>query len=140
MTYSHHTSKIKQRGAAALLTILMIGAAVLIMAYSTSLLSIGELDLGYTHQKAGAAFAVADGCMEETLRRIRLDTNYGIGVGDINLSVPGGSCIITVTDTGGGTRDIVVVGISGDYHKRIQVTLTLTGNVITIDSWQEITG
>lgn len=126
-----------QKGVAALLTIVIVAAAALIMAYSSSLLGLGELDLGYTSQKSSEAFAVADGCMEETLRRIRLDTNYGVGVGDINLTVSNGSCIINVKDLGGNQRRITITGTSGDYNKKIEAEITLSGNVIAIDSWQE---
>jgi len=123
---------------AALLTIIIVSAAALIMAYSASILGLGELDLGYTSQKGTEALSVADGCTEEVLRRIRLNTDYGVGLGDISLTVSNGSCIIQVSDLGGNQRRISVVGtINNEYYKKIQVDLTLTNNVINIDSWEE---
>jgi len=126
-----------QRGVAALLTIIIVAAATLIMAYSASLLGLGELDLGYTSQKGAEAFSVSDGCMGETLRRIRLDTSHGVGAGDISLSVSNGSCIINVTDLGSNQRRITLTGTVGDYNKKVEAEITLSGNVITINSWEE---
>jgi len=107
------------------------------MAYSASILGLGELDLGYTSQRGSEAFSVADGCTEETMRRMRIDTSYGVGAGSINISVSNGSCIIDVEDLGAGQRKITVLGASGNYNKKITTILTLSGNVITIDSWSE---
>ena len=129
-----------QSAVAALLVIIIISAAALIMAYSASILGLGELDMGYTSQKGTESFSVADGCMEEVLRRIRLNTDYGVGEGEISLTVSNGSCIIQVSDLGGNQRRVSVVGkINNEYYKKIQVDLTLTGNVITIDTWEERT-
>lgn len=129
--------KSSQRGVIALLTIAIVGAATLLMAYSASILGLGELDLGYTSQRGSEAFSVADGCTEETMRRMRIDTSYGVGAGSINISVSNGSCIIDVEDLGAGQRKITVLGASGNYNKKITTILTLSGNVITIDSWSE---
>ena len=128
-----------QKGVAALFAIVIIAAGTLLMAYTASLLGLGELDLGYTFQKGAEAFSVADGCVEESLRRIRLDTSYGIGEGDISLSVSNGSCIINVVDLGGNQRRISVAGISSNYNKRIQAEISLIGNIININSWEELT-
>ena len=125
-------------GFAALLTIVIIGAAALLMARNASLLGLGELDLGYTSQKGEEAFSVADGCMEEALRRLRINTTYPGGT----LSVSNGSCTITVagidpnrTVTVTGT----VAGTNTTYNKKIEVTLTISsGNVLTILTWQEL--
>lgn len=126
-----------QSGVAALMTVVIVAAAALIIAQSAALLGIGELDLGYTAQRGAEALSVADGCMEETLHRIRLNTSYGVGAGDINLTVTNGSCVIAVIDLGSNQRRVTVTGTSGDYNKKIEVTLTLSGTAITIDSWEE---
>ena len=122
---------------AALLTILIVSSVALIMAYTASILGLGELDMGYTVQRGSESLSVADGCMEETLRRIQLNTNYGVGEGSLNLTVSNGSCIIEVTDLGNNQRRVVVNSMSGDYYKLIQVDLTLNNNLIVIDSWEE---
>lgn len=120
-----------ERGVAALLTIVIVAAATLIMAYSASLLGLGELDLGYTAQKGEEAFSVADGCIEEALHRMRLNAGYTGG----SLSLTNGSCTITVS--GSNPYTIGAIGTSGDYNKKLEAVITLTGNVITVDSWKE---
>ena len=127
----------RTHGIAALLTIVIVGASVLIMAFGASFLGLGELDLGYSSQKGEEAFFVADGCMDEVLRNIRLNIGYGVGTGSISLSVENGSCIIDVTDLGGNTRMVVVTGTSGSYNKKIRSVYALSGNVITSTSWEE---
>lgn len=125
-------------GFSALFVIVIVGAASLLMAKSAATLGLGELNLGYVSQKGAEAFSVADGCVEETLRRIRLDTTYGVGSGTINLMVENGTCEINVTDLGGGQRRVVVLGTTDSYNKKIQTEITLTGNIITVDSWEEL--
>lgn len=124
-------------GFSALLTVLVIGVVALAMAHSASMLGLGELDLGYTAQKGGEAFAVADGCLEETMRRIRLNTNYGVGAGVIALTIANNSCTITVDDIGGNQRRLTVSGNASGYYKKIQAIIILTGNIITLNSWEE---
>ncbi len=126
-----------QKGVAALFIVVIITAAGLIIALSAALLGLGELDLGYTSQKGGEAFAVADGCVEETLRRIWLDNNYGIGAGAINLSVSNGSCIINVEDFGSNQRRITATGTVSNYNKKIEAEIDFSGNVMNINSWIE---
>jgi hypothetical protein len=120
-----------EKGIAALLTIVIVAAATLIMAYSSSLLGLGELELGHTSQKGEEAFAVADGCMEEALRRIRVNTSYTGG----SLNVSNGSCTITVT--GSGPYTITVTGTVGDYNKKIATGVSVASRVLTINSWEE---
>lgn len=125
------------RGVAALFTIVVVAAAGLLVAYSAAMLGIGELDAGYTSQRGSEALSVADGCLEETLRRIRLNTSYGVGAGTISLTVTNGSCRIAVTDLGSDQRRIEVTGTTDSYNRKLRAELSLVGNVITITSWQE---
>jgi len=126
----------QQRGFAALLTIIIVSSAVLIMAYNASLLGLGELDLGYTSQKGGEAFSVADGCMEESLRQFRLDSGYS---GE-TITTRNGTCIIGVA-TSGSDRTITVTASTTDAHyKKLEANVTLSADarpVITVNSWEE---
>jgi hypothetical protein len=126
-----------KKGAAAILSIVIVTASALIMAISASNLGLGELDLGYTSQRGNEALFLADGCMEETLQRIRLDTNYGVGYGDINLNLGNGSCIINVTQLTANRRRVNIASTVGVYNKKIESDITLSGNNITIDLWSE---
>jgi hypothetical protein len=122
-----------QRGVAALVIIVVVGAAALIFAQGAALLGLGELDLGYTSQKGAEAFSVADGCMEEALERMRKSTSY---TGN-SLNVTNGSCTITVT--GSNPYTITVLGTTGNFNKKIESTVSVsTDNVVTVNSWEEL--
>lgn len=125
-----------QTGAAALVTVIIVMAATLAMAAGASRLGIGELELGFTGTKGAEAFAIADGCMEETLRRIRIDTDYAVASGTVSLTVPNGSCTIEVS-ADGDSRTVAITGTHGEYHATIEGVISLSGDVISVTSWEE---
>jgi hypothetical protein len=134
----------RRSGAIAVMIVLIVGAAAIIVASSSLLLSMGDIDEGYTAQRGSEALAVADGCIEETTRRSRLDENYGIGAGTINLTVSNGSCTIDVSDIGTSPekRRVDVTGTSGVYHRKLRAEYTLTTDtrpVVSVTSWEELT-
>ncbi|MEK7453097.1 MAG: hypothetical protein AAB614_02570 [Patescibacteria group bacterium] len=125
-----------QRGFAALLTIVVVSVAVLILAYSASILGLGELDLGYTSQKGEEAFAIADGCMEESFRRLRLNVVY---LGE-TITTSNGLCVISVVAVGSDRTITVTANTTDFYYKKIEANITLSSDilpVITINSWAE---
>lgn len=131
-------SKMHCRGFAALIVITVIGAAALLIAISSSLLGIGALNEVYIAERGHEAFYAADGCVEEALRRLRLNASYTGGT--ITFPQLSASCTVTVTDLGFGARRIVATGSggSGMYQKSIQTEITLSSqNVITVTSWRE---
>jgi hypothetical protein len=121
------------RGVAALLTIVIVSAAALIMAFSSSILGLGELDSGFSNSRGEEALSIADGCMDEAMRRLRLDTSYS----GANLSQSNGACIISVVPSGSERTITVTASTTDSYYKKIEVNLTLAGNVITLNTWEE---
>jgi hypothetical protein len=124
-------------GLAALFVVVVVSAVALILGYGAMMLGLGELDMGYTHQKGGEALAVAEGCVDESLRRIKLDNDYGIGGGMMTLVLVDGTCEVVVTEPVVNERLVNVTGWVEEYYKRIEVRLTLSGGVITIEGWKE---
>lgn len=120
------------RGVAALIVVAIIGASALIMAFSASWFGIVDLDTGYVAKKGEETGALADGCMENAMQRIRFDTNY---TGE-TLNIGSGSCIISVS-ANGNNRTIVVNATSGIYTQGLTVDIALSGNVISVNNWQE---
>ncbi|MFH1522566.1 MAG: hypothetical protein ABIE43_01960 [Patescibacteria group bacterium] len=122
-----------QQGLAALFIIVILTAAIFIMAYSASLLGLGELDMSYTAQKGAEVFSIADGCMEEALHRLKIDLGYN---GD-SLNLGSGSCIISV-ETNENIRTITITAnIDEKYYKKIQSNVTIDNREITVNSWEE---
>ena len=126
-------------GFAALLTIIIVSASSFIMAYSASMLGLGELDLGYTAQKGSEALAAADGCLEEALYRLRLDVDYNGGTVTSGLS----SCTISVSGSGLNRTISIATDIDSTFYKHLEVEVALSGNVyptITVTNWNEVSG
>lgn len=121
-----------ETGAAALLTILIVSASALIISFSAAFMGLGELEMGYVNQRGAEAFSAADGCMEEALRRIKIDSGYNGG----SLVLDSGSCIIEVAFDG-SNRTISATGAVDEYNKKIEAEITITGNIITVNSWAE---
>lgn len=121
-------------GFSAIITIVILSIAGLIMAYSAVLLGLGELEMGYDFGRGGEAMAIADGCMEEALRRIRVDDTYSGGL----LNLGNGSCVINVSGSG-SNRIVIVKGTVDNYNKKIEADLSLGGGgKIIINSWKEL--
>ena len=128
-----------KKGIAALLTVVIVGAITFLMTYSSVLIGLGELDMASASAGGAKALGVANGCMEETLRRIRIDNLYGVP-GPLNFLTPDGSCTIQVALFGGDARIIVVTGTSGSYSKKILSLIGLSGNpknIISMAYWTE---
>lgn len=121
-----------------MITVVIIGAATLLIAATASYLGLAQLEAGFASSKGIEASAVADGCMDEALYRIRRDTSYGLLTSPISLSLGNGSCIINVVDLGSNQRRITVASTVSNYSKKIEEVITLTGSVITVNSWSEL--
>lgn len=120
-------------GVAALLTVVIISAAVLIMAYSSSIMGLGELELGVTESSGQEAFSVADGCMDEALERLRKDSSY---TGSY-LSTANGSCMISVATVGSNSTTTVSASSTDGYYRKIETAASVSGGVVTVTSWEE---
>src|SRR3989344_6188908 len=120
----------RNSGLAALFLVVVVSAVALMMAYGAMMLGLGELDMGYTHQKGEEAFAITDGCVEETLRRIKMDSGYGLGAGVITLALTDGNCEVVVTEPAVNERQINVTGWVEEYYKKIMLEITLSGGTI----------
>jgi len=121
------------RGMTALLMIIVVGSATLILGLSITFLGLGGLEQGYTSQKGGEAFALADACVEEALQQLFVDNNY-VG-GDLNIF--DGSCIITIAG-GAINKTLTVEANKDEYINTQQLEVELIDGSISITSWQEI--
>lgn len=124
----------EETGLVALIIVIIICTAALIMAFSASLLGLGGLEASYTYQQGSEAQALADGCAEEALYRLKLDSSYDGG----NLVLDNGSCIIEVVDPVGPVdRQITVTATTGQYYKKVQLAVSLSGGVDVL-SWSDV--
>ena len=121
------------RGAAALLTIVIIGAASLLMAIGSSRLGLGELETGFVEIRGASVFTTTQGCLEEAIHRLRKNNTY---TGQ-TLSVGAGSCIISVSGSG-STRTITSTATIDSYTRKLEIIVDISNPVISISSWSEI--
>ncbi len=128
-------AKNNQRGFLALVAIVVIGATALILSLNASLLGLGALDFGYLIGAARAG-ALADGCVEEALERLRLDQNY-LGQPAPGLPLLTGSCIIEVVNSGGQQRVVTVTGQLAAFTKTVVVTVGLGERTVEVRRWSE---
>lgn len=122
-----------QRGIAALVTVVIIGASVLFMATGAAFLGFWEADSSFIENEGKRALAVAEACLEDTLVRLRRDPNYNGGAPPTFSS---GSCSASVAG-GGSIRLVDAVGYVGKHRKLIRADITLGGVTVTITGWTE---
>lgn len=121
-------------GFAALVAVVIIGAASLLIAKNISILSQDELEIAYILDRGEAALNIAEGCVEETIRRFELNPDYSAS--DFNLELGGGECLINTTTDGNG-RLIVITAHSADFYKKINADISLDGGGVILNSWTE---
>ncbi|HEY4476871.1 MAG TPA: hypothetical protein VJB69_02745 [Candidatus Paceibacterota bacterium] len=103
-------------GFAALVVVVIVGAAALIIALSTALLGMRELEIATTFDRGWLAKTFADGCLDTALLALRL--NPMPGNSDFTSGL--GRCIITMSDEGGGNRRVTVHGIVGENDQLLE--------------------
>jgi uncharacterized protein YdiU (UPF0061 family) len=122
------------QGFAALFTVVIVSAAALTMALTASFIGFGELDSGYTNDKANETLSLADGCMEEALTRLRTESGY---LGEM-LALGNGNCTITVVTLSGVSTISVVAQTTGGYSKNLEAVVSKIGRTLSVISWNEI--
>ncbi|HZE87876.1 MAG TPA: hypothetical protein VE090_06790 [Methylomirabilota bacterium] len=121
-----------QKGYIALITVLIVSAAVLITITTVALLSIGEGQSSFALYKGEDGLNFVEGCMEDALLKARNSSSYAGGT----ITRPEGTCSITVS-TIGSTWTITATTTSTLYKRTVQVVAT-RGTSFTLVSWREI--
>ncbi len=133
-----------ERGAVALITVIVLMAAGLAIVTSMNLLSVSESSTASFHVRGNRAFYGDDACVEETLLRLYRDPNYLGGT----LAVGPVTCTVTVTLGTDPLRDrnLQVVSTEGPLTRRVTASANIGSTVIsgrsigtlTLTSWQEV--
>jgi len=123
------------KGVSMLIMVLLIGSACLALALGSVWLGVGERELSQVWSGGDEARLVAESCVENALERLKIDSAYE---GE-TLSLGQKSCIITIAKTGQPMSSalIAVFGTSGDYTKKINLSLEVVDESFKITSWQE---
>ncbi|PIR74093.1 MAG: hypothetical protein COU35_04615 [Candidatus Magasanikbacteria bacterium CG10_big_fil_rev_8_21_14_0_10_47_10] len=120
-----------KQGLSLLLVVIVVGTATLILAMSAAFLSIGDLDIGFTQDLQYEARAIADGCADEGLRRLRFEGAY---TGD-TLSLGDGSCILSIASNG-ALRTLYVTSTLSNVRQVLRVDASISGTTVTASDWE----
>jgi hypothetical protein len=136
MIYNLRTRNSRRGGFIAFSSLLIISAVVLAASMSISLLGIGQANSALGFMKGQEVLKIAEGCVEESLLRLRREADY-LG-GSLNLG--SGSCTINVTGVGNQKTVDVVGTIVGppQFVRKIQITAKRLGNSINVINWTQI--
>jgi hypothetical protein len=123
-----------QQGYIALIAVLIVSAVTLAISLSLNSLSIGETTSGLLKQQSAQSFGLAGSCLQEAWLRLKRDPTFA---GDsLNNSL--GSCTITVVGSG-NDRTITVESDVRNIRRRLESQVTTSGNILTVQSWTEVT-
>jgi len=124
-----------KRGAAALIAVVIVSAAAIIIARGLAFLALSEIDGGVSSDKESIAGYYAEGCVEETIKRIQYDPAYSPN--DFVLDSRGSYCLINVVSSG-NERTITAKGTHGAYNKTVEAVINVAENDINVISWRQI--
>jgi hypothetical protein len=123
---------INERGAAALISIVVVMALVVLVVTSVALAGLSTLEHGFAEQVSTDIILADETCAEEAIVRLQRNSAYTGG----SLTVGDVACTITVSGSG-STRTITIVGVEQNFTRRLQADISLSGSVSTITAWQE---
>lgn len=135
---SNHQPKINfignsHSGFAALVVVVIVGAAALTLAVSVGLLGVRELEIATTNDRGAMAKIFADGCLDKALLALRLNPV----VGSSEFTDTTGQCIITVNDLGVGVYQVIARGVIGEYEQSLTaiVATSPANHSITVNNY-----
>lgn len=124
-----------QGGYIALISILIIGALVLMISVGVSLRSIGETNMSLGEEKAHRALALANLCVERGLMKIMSVLNYA---GNESIVIDGESCDILPVEGNGNARTLKTKSTVSGYTRKLKVSISQISPIMIISSWEEV--
>ncbi len=123
-------------GFIALISVLIIGAVVLVVGIGLSLRSIGETNMSLSEQESARALALANLCAEQALMKLESFLNYS---GSESILIGSESCyILAVSGSGNLNRTIQASSTVFNHTKKVQVVVTEISPVMMLSSWEEV--
>ena len=119
-------------GYVALISVLIIGAVLVLIGTSVTLLAVSESQMALAEEKKEYAIHFVESCAEDTLRRLN-DFNTL----PTSVITPYGTCTVTTDAHSGNNWTFTVSGSQDSYTKNIQIQAARAGST-TITSWNEV--
>lgn len=123
----------KEQGFVVLLLIVTVASVIFLVAYNAILLSLRELELGYTLNKSYQVSALAEGCLEESLRQLILDLSYSGGT----INTTNGVCTVVVQDLV-SDKQITVTTVVDSFTQEYEALVNMETAPYVINSWEKV--
>jgi hypothetical protein len=120
-------------GAMLLLTVLVLGGVALVVVLGIALRGIGEMGMGIAETRSQEAFSAADGCAEEALVRLALNTSY---TGD-TFALGNSTCTIIVTAGVSNQYTIDVTAVRDRWTRKIRIRANTAGSRLAVTWWKQ---
>jgi len=125
-------SQRKRLGQAMLVAILIITTAALAIAMAVATVSSSEVKMSSGAKQSSEAYFLTEACLENALMRLaRTDTSF-----PPSFTTSQGTCTIKIT--GSAPYEILATGQIGEAYRKIQTTVSISNEVLTIQKWEEI--
>jgi len=118
-------------GYTAIITVLAIGAILVVIGTGVVLNSLNEVQSSFSENKKETSLGLLESCVEDCL--IKLNKNNSLPA---TVVLPEGSCTVTTDSHVGNAWAFSVSGSFVGTTKTIQVSATRAGGV-TVNSWLE---
>lgn len=120
----------------ALISVLIIGAVILVISIGVASRSISETQMSFSEQQSHKALALANLCAEHALLKLGKSLDY---TGGELITVDEESCdVLAVQGSGSANRTIKAQSIVSGYIKKVKVEVLEVLPVIQIASWEEV--
>lgn len=119
-------------GYVAIASVLVIGAVIIIISTTTTLTTISEGQISLATKKNEESLDFVEGCVEDALLRINEDNTLSS-----SLTLPEGTCSVTINSQSGNNWDITVSGTFETYSKAFRI-VAVRDTSVTITSWLEV--
>ncbi len=122
-----------QRGAVALMMMVIILAVGILIVSTTALIGVDDLEIGFSQEAGGHALLTSESCAEEAMLRLSRNSSYAGG----SLAVGESTCTIAVTGAPCGNCTIDVASTRDNFTRNIEVGVTVSGSTVDITNWTE---
>ena len=128
--------KFEQNGYVALMSLIIIGAVVLIAVLALTFIAVSQSNSIVSHNNTVKNFYAANACANYAILQLQENLDYS---GNEDLDLEGIKCRVeSVSGQGEKNRVIIASSQEGNQLKKIQVELDQVKPVTIIKSWGEI--
>jgi hypothetical protein len=122
-----------QQGLAAILMVLIISSILLTLTLTTGTIGVASIQSALNLSKKAVVDRIGESCVEDTL--LKINDSKAIPV---NVSLPIGTCNVTINSSGPASWDFTVNSSAGGINVKYNVIATGSGAYIKVRDWKEV--